>query len=168
MERAAHDDLPVDPDLTEFAEPLTAGAHPDRRYPWDVAAVIAVGGALGGGLRWWLAQVLPASEHGFPWPTFAANLSGALVLGVLMVFLLDVWRPTRYGRAFLAVGVLGGFTTFSTYTAETRALLLAGQLAMAVTYLAATLVLGLLATWTALVLTRRAVGALGLSRQVDR
>ncbi|MEO6822964.1 MAG: CrcB family protein [Candidatus Nanopelagicales bacterium] len=164
MERVPHDDLPVDPDQTAFAEPLTERAHADRRYPWDVMLVIAAGGAVGGGARWGLAQALPTSAPGFPWATFAENISGALALGVLMVYLLDVWRPSRYGRPFLAVGVLGGFTTFSTYTADVRTMLLDGHVSLALTYLVATLFFGLLATWCGLTLARRAVG---VTRQVD-
>jgi CrcB protein len=109
--------------------------------------------------------VLPASAPGFPWATLAVNISGALALGVLMVCLLDLWRPTRYGRPFLAVGVLGGFTTFSTYTADTRALLLDGHVPLALTYLAATLFFGLLATWCGLAVTRRALAATGRGYQ---
>lgn len=164
MERVPHDDLPVDPDQTAFADPLTESAHVDRRYPWDVMLVIAAGGAVGGGARWGLAQALPTSAPGFPWATFAENISGALALGVLMVYLLDVWRPSRYGRPFLAVGVLGGFTTFSTYTADVRTMLLDGHVSLALTYLVATLFFGLLATWCGLTLARRAVG---VTRQVD-
>src|SRR4051794_14883819 len=97
--------LPIDPDATD----------PGTRR-WDVALVIAAGGALGSLARWGLNEALPQEGGRFPWATFAENVGGCLVLGVLMVFLLDVWRPTRYGRPFLAIGVLGGFTTFSTYT----------------------------------------------------
>ena len=75
-------------------------------------------------------------REGFPWATFIENVSGGFLLGVLMVFLLDVWLPHRYLRPFLGVGVLGGYTTFSTYMLESRDLLAGGRAATAFAYLA--------------------------------
>ena len=132
---------------------------PARRHRrWDVAVVIGAGGAVGGGFRWALNQAWPITPGHFPWATFIENVTGCLVLGALMVFLLDVWRPSLYARPFLGIGVLGGFTTFSTYTADTGALLRAGQVPMALTYLFGTLVVALAATWTGIFLARSAAG----------
>jgi len=132
---------------------------PARRHRrWDVAVVIGAGGAVGGGLRWALNQAWPITPGHFPWATFIENVTGCLVLGALMVFLLDVWRPSLYARPFLGIGVLGGFTTFSTYTADTSALLRAGQVPMALTYFFGTLVVALAATWTGIFLARSAAG----------
>ncbi len=89
----------------------------------------------------------------FPWATLAANVTGCLLLGVLMVLLLDVWRPGRYLRPFLAVGVLGGFTTFSAYTAETLALLQEGRVPVALAYVFGSVLSGLLATWAGIAVT---------------
>ena len=58
--------------------------------------------------------MFPAGQ-GFPWAIFAVNVSGSFVLGLLMVYVLDVWPPRRFLRPFLAVGLIGGYTTFSTY-----------------------------------------------------
>ncbi len=112
-----------------------------------VLAVVAAGGALGSLARWSLAELLPAGGGAFPWATFTANVSGCLLLGALTVVLTDVWPPTRYARPFLAVGVLGGFTTFSAYVLETRALLAAGHGAVAAAYVAGSVVAGLAAVW---------------------
>ena len=68
---------------------------------------------------------------------------GSLLLGLLMFYVTDVWPPRRYVRPFLGVGVLGGFTTFSTYALETRTLLAQGQAGIALAYLVGTLVLAL-------------------------
>ena len=125
---------------------------------WDVLGVIAVGGALGSGGRWWLATVFPHAPGTFPWATFWTNVSGGLALGVLMVFVTEVWSASRYLRPFLAVGVLGGFTTFSTYMTDTRALLVAKQPVPAGAYLFGTLFAGLLAVWAAIALSRTLVG----------
>jgi fluoride exporter len=145
--------LPIDPDA---ARP----PHRRRRRMGraDVVAVIAAGGALGGLGRWALSEVLPTAGGGFPWSTFVENVTGSLLLGALMVFLLDVWPPGRYARPFLGVGVLGGFTTFSTYTAESRALLVEGRVPVAMTYLSSTVAVCLLAAWTGVSLARSAAG----------
>ncbi len=114
---------------------------------WDVLAVIAAGGALGSLARWALSEVFPRGDGQVAWGTVLANLSGAFLLGVLMVFVLDVWRANRYSRPFLGVGVLGGYTTFSTYMLDTRDLLAAGEPAAAFGYVFGTLLAGLLAVW---------------------
>jgi CrcB protein len=88
------------------------------------------------------------------------NVVGCLLLAALLVVLLEVTRPHRYLRPFLGVGVLGGFTTFSAYTQDARALLLAGEGGLAGLYLGGTLLAGLLATWAGLVLARTAATTL--------
>ncbi len=120
----------------------------------DVLAVIAVGGALGSLGRWGVGQALPAGADGFPWATFTVNCTGAFALGVLMVFVLDVWPPHRHLRPFLGVGVLGGYTTFSTYMLDARDLLATGHEVTALTYLAGTLLAGLVAVWVGIVAAR--------------
>ena len=151
-------DLPVDPDLTP-ADELDIRVRPRLRpRRWDIALVIAAGGAIGGAARWTMSEAWPTSEQGFPWATFAENVAGCLLLGAVMVFLLDVWAPHRYARPFLGIGVLGGFTTFSTYTVDTAALLRSGQSLTALTYLFGTVIVGLIATWTGIALARRAAG----------
>jgi fluoride exporter len=121
---------------------------------WDILAVIAVGGALGSVCRWGLGQALAAPHGGFPWATFVENVSGGFGLGVLMVFVLDVWPSSRYLRPFLGVGVLGGYTTMSTYMLDTQGLVLADRTPVAAVYLFGTLAAGLAAVWVGIFLTR--------------
>ncbi len=137
---------PVDPD----ASPFDVKVHGQR--VWDLVLVIAAGGALGGALRYLVNEAVPAS--GFPWATFIENVTGCFLLGALMVYLLDVWSPNRYLRPFLAVGVLGGFTTFSAYTVETRALLAEGRGPAALAYLFGSLLAGLAGTWLGITAAR--------------
>ena len=139
--------LPVDPDLPDVTDVFhRGGGRVAQHRRWDVALVIGAGGAIGGGARWALNQAWPLVPGGFPWATFVENVSGCLILGALMVFLLDVWRPSRYARPFLGIGVLGGFTTFSAYTSDTRVLLLDGRAPLAALYLFGTLAAALAAT----------------------
>jgi fluoride exporter len=135
----------------------TAVARPRAAVHWDVLAVVAVGGALGSLARWGVGEVVPWNGEGFPWATFVENVSGAFALGVLMALLLDVWPPRRYVRPFVGVGLLGGYTTFSTYMLEARDLLAGDRVPLALAYLGGTLVTGLLAVWAGIVLARLAV-----------
>lgn len=120
----------------------------------DVLAVIALGGALGSVARWGLGRLVPHAPGQLPWSTFLENVGGALALGALTVLMIEVWPPSRLVRPFLGVGVLGGFTTFSTYMLDTQDLLRAGRPATAFGYLLATLLLGLLASWAGVAATR--------------
>ena len=157
--------MPADPEGGPGPDVFRQGRAATRR--WDIALVIAAGGAVGGGMRNLLNAVVPEGDSGFPWSTFLENVIGCALLGALMVFLLDVWPPTRYGRPFLGVGVLGGFTTFSTYTTDADALLRAGQAPLALTYMAATLAVGLLATWTGLNMARSLAGISNETRRTS-
>lgn len=128
-----------------------------RPTRWDVVLVVAVGGALGSAARWGLTVALPRAPGEVPVATWVTNTTGAFAIGVLMVVVTDVVAPGRYLRPFLGVGVLGGYTTFSTYLAEVLDLAMAGQTVRAAEYLLGTLATGLPATWVGLVLARAIV-----------
>lgn len=135
------------------------------RDRWDVLVVIAAGGALGSLARWGLGEALARPRGSFPLSTFTENLSGAFALGLLMVWLTEVWPSARYLRPFLAVGVLGGFTTFSTYMLDTRELLAAGRPGLAAGYLAGTVLAGLCAVFAGVLAGR---SSLALARRLPR
>lgn len=120
----------------------------------DVLAVVALGGAVGSVVRFAVERALPTPARGFPWGTFVVNLTGCFLLGLLMVFVSEVWRPGRYLRPFLSVGVLGGYTTFSTVTGEVRGLGGAGAWLLADTYLLDSVVGGLAAVWVGVIVAR--------------
>lgn len=134
--------------------PAAEFPRPPRPRQWDVLAVIALGGGLGSTARYGLAQAWPTTPGTFPWATFTTNVSGSLLLGLLMVHVLEIWPPSRYLRPFLGVGILGGFTTFSTYTVEVRGLLAGGRVSLADAYALSSLVAGLAAVWTGMALAR--------------
>jgi len=132
--------------------------EPGRTRHWDVLAVVALGGGLGSVARYGLARGWATPAGGFPWATFTTNVLGSLLLGALMVYVVEVWPPSRYRRPFLGVGILGGFTTFSTYMNETRGLIATGHLSLADAYALTSLIAGLAAVWTGIALVRRLTG----------
>lgn len=109
----------------------------------DVLLAVAVGGALGSVGRYGVAEAFPHAAGALAWSTLAVNLSGAFALGVLMTLLSERWAHTRLVRPFWGVGVLGGWTTFSTAMLDLHASLDAGRAAAALGYLALSLGLGL-------------------------
>jgi len=143
----------------ELAEPVRTRGASGVRAQAPVLAVVALGGGLGALARYGLAQALPTPPGGFPWSTFVTNVLGCFLIGVLMVLITEVWSAHRLLRPFLGTGVLGGFTTFSTYAVEIRGLLRPGEVPLAFAYLAGTLAAALLAVILAVWLTRKLTGA---------
>ncbi|WP_243790052.1 fluoride efflux transporter CrcB [Saccharopolyspora gloriosae] len=119
--------------------------------------VISLGGGLGAVSRYGILQWSPTAPGSFPWGTFTINVLGCLLIGVLMVLITEVWSVHPLVRPFLGIGVLGGFTTFSTYAVEFDALLRPGNVAVAAAYLVGTLVCALLAVLAGVAITRWAV-----------
>lgn len=129
-----------------------------RRAPWAVLGVISAGGVLGAVVRHGLALAWPHQPAEFPWATFVTNVSGCLLIGILMVLITEVSPAHRLLRPFLGVGLLGGYTTFSTYTLEVQQLVAAGAARTALFYLAATLAAALAGVYGGITLTRLATG----------
>lgn len=121
--------------------------------------IVAAGGALGAMARYGLGRLLPVSD-GWPWPTLTANILGGLLMGVLTGWL--AFRGGAHGeslRLFAAVGVLGGFTTFSAFSLETVLMIERRQFAMAGGYVAISVAASVIALFIGLILARRAFGA---------
>jgi CrcB protein len=122
--------------------------------------VVAAGGALGTLFRYWLNLAFaPATPPAFPWVTLAVNVSGAFLLGLMVTLVVEVWPPTRYVRPFAAIGMLGGFTTFSTLVVETDRLLGSHLAVTAMLYVVGSLVLGVVAVWAGSILARTRTGS---------
>jgi fluoride exporter len=121
----------------------------------DILLAIALGGALGALARWGLAEALPHTEDQLPWSTALANVTGCFAIGVLLVVLGERRPDSRLLRPLLGTGVLGGYTTFSTYALESRDLLAAGRPVLAAAYVSGTLLVGLFAVVAAMRLTER-------------
>ncbi len=121
-------------------------------------AAVAIGGGIGALARYELTTTWPTAPGQFPWTTFFVNVTGCLLIGVLMVLVTEVRVAHHLVRPFLGVGVLGGFTTFSTYTVEIHGLLKPGSAGMALAYLGGTLLTAGLAVITGVAVTRRLAG----------
>jgi CrcB protein len=110
-----------------------------------VIGAVAIGGAAGAAARYGLGLAWPDSSTAFPWTTFAINVGGCLAIGLLLAALERLTAPHRLVRPLIGTGFLGGFTTFSTYAEQTRALLAAGRWPVAAAYVLATLIAALVA-----------------------
>lgn len=126
-----------------------------------MVCVVAVGGAIGAAARYAASLLWPTGSGAFPWTTLLVNVVGCALIGVLLALIGEVWAAHRLVRPFVGTGVLGGFTTFSTYAVDFRRLVLDGHAATGAVYLVATLLAAMAAVWGAVVGTRRVVGAVG-------
>lgn len=121
---------------------------------WLVLAAVGGGAALGAWLRWTLSYWLNARLTHLPLGTLAANLVGAYLIGVAVaVFALNPATPPAW-RLFLVTGFLGGLTTFSTFSAESLALLQGGQVGSAVLHSGLHLFGCLFAAWLGMATVR--------------
>ncbi len=94
----------------------------------------ALGGVVGAIARWGVSTALPTGSDGWPWATLLVNLTGCLLIGVLLAVLLARFPEHPWLRPLLAVGLLGGYTTFSSFAVEVVALGDAGALFAAAAY----------------------------------
>ncbi|WP_457029100.1 fluoride efflux transporter FluC [Kitasatospora sp. P5_F3] len=120
-----------------------------------VLGVVALGGVIGACGRYGAGLLWPAGPLAFPWSTLLVNVAGCGAMGVLMVLVTEVLTPHRLVRPFLGTGVLGGFTTFSTYAVDVHRLVTGGEPAVALAYLGGTLVTALAAVWAGSAVARR-------------
>jgi CrcB protein len=150
----------IDPDLLEAA----ARCQPERTRAarLGVLLAIALGGMLGTPARYAVGRVVHVAPGSFPWSTFVVNVSGSLVLGVLLTLIVERWPPSRYLRPFAAIGFLGAYTTFSTYMVEADLLLKDGHAGVALAYVLGSLVVGLAAVYVGIVIGRLGSAARGV------
>jgi len=109
--------------------------------------VVALGGAVGSVVRFSLGRALAGPTTSFPWTTLLINILGCGLLGLFFGFIQTRAFSTTL-QAFVSVGLLGGFTTFSLFGYETMTLWQAGRAAAAFGYVAAAVAAGLLAVWS--------------------
>ena len=127
-----------------------ATAKSESDYEWRgtflTIIVVGIGGVVGSTARWqiseWSVEHWPSS---FPWGTFLINVSGSFILGLYLTIVTKRIAGRPLTRLLVATGVLGAYTTFSTFVYETVRLIQHGEPLTAVTYLVASLIAGLAA-----------------------
>ena len=119
-----------------------------------MVTAIGVGGFLGSVGRYELTLAWPVHRGGLPWATFAVNASGSFLLGLVLTMVLERWGPANFARPFFCVGVLGAWTTMSTFAVETDLLVRDGHPGVAATYVAATVGAGLALAWLGISVAR--------------
>lgn len=120
----------------------------ERILPVRLIWYVALGGAAGSALRYVIATYIQArSGSPFPVGTLMVNISGSILLGLVLRYALETPAISPDMRALLTTGVMGGYTTFSTFTYETAALLEEGDWRRAALYVGLSVVISLIGTF---------------------
>ena len=120
-----------------------------------ILLAVALGGAIGSLLRYFTAGAIQsAAWPGFPWGIFVVNISGGFAMGIIVELSALKLNLTPEMRAFLTVGILGGYTTFSTFSLDSVLLIERGSYASAAIYVVGSAVLSILALFAGLWLVR--------------
>ncbi|WP_158894330.1 fluoride efflux transporter CrcB [Amycolatopsis anabasis] len=149
--------------MADHPPAVTARRSPAER--WDVLLAIAVGGALGSLARYQLSVAFPHARGEFALSTLLCNVVGCLLIGVLMAVITGAPGPHRLLRPFLGVGVLGGFTTFSTYVVDAIDSAATGHPRIAVLYALGTVAASLVSVLLGLAPTRALLERANTGRQ---
>lgn len=117
--------------------------------------MVMTGAAIGGALRY-LVGILVVARYGgrFPLGTFIINITGSFAIGVTMTILTQL-TPHPYWRLFLVVGIIGGYTTFSSFEWETLFVARNGSPLIGLIYVLSSVTVGYLAVWLGAIIVRR-------------
>lgn len=122
---------------------------------WGILIAVALGGAIGSLARYLIAGAIQsAAWPGFPWGIFVVNISGGLAMGLIVELSALKLSLSPELRSFLTVGVLGGYTTFSTFSLDSALLIERGAYASAAAYMAGSAILSVLALFAGLWIVR--------------
>ena len=116
--------------------------------------LVLIGGIFGSVLRFIIAKYLNSSENGIPYGTFAANIIGSLLIGIILGLAAKNNTLTENQTLLLATGFCGGFTTFSTFAYENHVFLKTGDLTSFAIYTIASFVIGFLAVFLGMYLVK--------------
>jgi CrcB protein len=135
-------------------DPVAALAAPRATPPaWLVYVAVFAGGMLGGTSRYLIGLAVPTQPGAIPWGVLGINLLGAFVLALLLAGWVRRGHVSHPWRPFLATGILGSFTTWSTFMADTHRLFADGSEVLAAVYVVGATALGIgaaaLGWWTA-------------------
>lgn len=151
----------IDPDVDLH---VAGQRRETRTRQWDLVLAAAAGGVLGAEGRYAVGLAVPHAARQFPWSTVAINASGCLLIGALMAVLLELTSPHRLMRPFLGVGVLGGYTTYSTFAVDVERLVLAHRPLIALSYVVVTVLACAAAVWLSTVVALTAGRAVVTTR----
>jgi fluoride exporter len=117
--------------------------------------LVGLGGGLGSMARYLCQRwIVTNYMYSFPWGTFAVNIIGCFAIGIFWGMTFKSFDTNESWKLFLMTGLCGGFTTFSAFTLEGAGLLKEEKLALFFTYVSASVLIGLLATYAGMKITR--------------
>ncbi|NNN09407.1 MAG: fluoride efflux transporter CrcB [Acidimicrobiaceae bacterium] len=119
-----------------------------------IVFALGCGGVIGAIARYAVSLAIPTQTGQFPWGTFVINISGSAVLGFLLLLLIEQFPKGRLVRPFVGSGIIGAYTTFSTFQVDTLLLIRHHEIGVAVTYMMGSLLAGLLAVWLGMKVAR--------------
>jgi fluoride exporter len=134
--------FPIGEDSFFIREHREPSGRPAEIHPRSALFAVAAGGAIGAMLRHFFVLAFPRSPGGFPLVTFAENVTGAFLLGAVLIALLRSPRLAARWRPFLATGILGSFTTFSTVSLQIVRMVVEGEAGAALYYVTASFAAG--------------------------
>lgn len=121
----------------------------------NTIAAIAAGGAIGALMRHGVnIAAVKALGHGFPYGTLTVNIVGSFIMGAIIIVFASLWQPSEAMRLFMITGLLGAFTTFSTFSLDTVTLLERGAYLAAATYLSASVILSIAALFAGMAIAK--------------
>lgn len=122
---------------------------------WSIVAAVAAGGAAGSAARYMVSVLIQRMiGTGFPWGTLTVNIVGSLIMGALVSAIALRWSVGQTGQAFLMIGLLGGFTTFSAFSLDVATLVERNATGAAAGYVIASVVLSIGALFAGMALSR--------------
>jgi CrcB protein len=136
-------------------DPAAAAPRPSFAQ-LTILVVVGCAGAVGALVRYAVSLAIPTPTGAFPWGTLVINLTGSFAIGFVLALLRERFPRGRLARPLVVTGFLGAYTTFSTYTVDTDLLLRRHDIVTAVGYALSSLVGGVVAVVTGLVLARAA------------
>ena len=119
-----------------------------------IILAVAIGGAVGSLLRYFVASAIQQPTMNFPWGIFVVNITGGFIMGVIVELSALKLQISPEVRAFLTIGILGGYTTFSTFSLDSALLIQRGAYVAAAGYIVGSTVLSIAALFAGLALVR--------------
>ncbi|MEX0772130.1 MAG: CrcB family protein [Balneolales bacterium] len=119
---------------------------------------VGLGGALGALMRYSFLVIFPDIPGAFPYTVFAENMIGSFLLGFILILVSNKWKPSWPARSFLGTGLLGSFTTFSSFSLDIVKLIDGDNALIALMYLMLSIMVGLSSAFTGMMLARKLGG----------